>query len=354
MASREMSTEQRINLRFLVKLGKTPTESLFLLRHVYGDATMSRARVFEWHKRFTDGREDTEDNSRTGRPVTCRTEENIERVRHALLKDRRLTVRMIAEELSISKDTVWTIITEDLEMRKVCAKMVPKILTDDQKEKRLSNCKDVVERIEKDPTLLARVVTGDESWIFEYDPETKRQSLQWKSPSSPRPQKARMSKSKVKVMLITFFDIKGIVHFEFLEHGTTVNQHVYKAILQRLREKIRRKRRDLWENGSWILHHDNAPAHTALSVREFLAEKSITLLEHPPYSPDLAPCDFFLFPKLKSVLKGTHHDDVETVKKATTDELKNIPKEAFQQCMQNWKKRMDKCIRFQGAYFEGL
>lgn len=98
--------------------------------------------------------------------MTSRTEENIEHVRRVLLKDRRVTVRMIAEELSISKDTVWTIITEDLGMRKVCAKMVPKILTEDQKERRLAICEDLVERIENDPSLLERVVTGDESWIF--------------------------------------------------------------------------------------------------------------------------------------------------------------------------------------------
>ena len=66
---------------------------------------------------------------------------------------------------------------------------------------------DIIKRIENDPDLLGRVITGDESWIFKYDPETKRQSRQWKSPASPRPKKARMSKSKVKVMLIAFFDI---------------------------------------------------------------------------------------------------------------------------------------------------
>ena len=82
---------------------------------------------------------------------------------------------MIAEELSISKDTVWTIVTENLVRRKVCAKMVPKILTEEPKERRLAICEDVVERIENDPSLLARVVTGDDSWIFEYDPESKRQ-----------------------------------------------------------------------------------------------------------------------------------------------------------------------------------
>ena len=89
-------------------------------------------------------------------------------------------------------------------MRKVCAKMVPKLLSEDKKQQRVTICQAIIERLEDDPDLLGRVITGDESWIFEYDPENKRQSRQWKSPASPRPKKARMSKLKVKVMLITF------------------------------------------------------------------------------------------------------------------------------------------------------
>ena len=74
-----------------------------------------------------------------------------------------------------------------------------------------------------------------------------------------------------------------------------VNQVYYLEVLKRLREKVRRKRPELSANNSWILHHDNAPAHTVLSVREFLATKQITVLEHPAYSPDLAPSDYFCF-----------------------------------------------------------
>ena len=111
---------------------------------------------------------------------------------------------MIAEELSINKDTVWSIITENLEMRKVCTKMVPKLLSEDQKQQRVTVYQDIIERLKSDPDLLGRVIPGNESWIFEYNPETKRQSRQWKSPASPRPKNARMSKSKVKVMLIAF------------------------------------------------------------------------------------------------------------------------------------------------------
>jgi hypothetical protein len=77
----------------------------------------------------------------------------------------------------------------------------------------------------------------------------------------------------------------------------------YLEVLTRLREKVRRKRPELLASNSWILHHDNAPAHTALPVREFLASKQITVLEDPPYSPDLAPNYFSLFPKIKGILK---------------------------------------------------
>ena len=177
--------------------------------------------------------------------------------------------------------------------------MVPKMMSEDQKQQRVTVCQDIIERLEDDPDLLWRVITGDESWIFEYDPDTKWQSRQWKSPASPRPMTARMSKSKVKVMLIAFFDIKGIIHFELLPQGQTVNQYVYKEILWPLMRSVRDKRRALWENNAWVLHHDNAPAHSFLSMRQFLAERNVPTLEQSPYSPDLAPCDFFLFPKLK-------------------------------------------------------
>ena len=118
--------------------------------------------------------------------------------------------------------------------RKICAKMVPRLLNDGQKERRMQVCQNIIERLQTEPDLLRRVITGDETRSFEYDPETKRQRCQWKSPTSPRPSKARQSKSKVKVMLITFFDVRGIVHSEILPQGQTINQQVYKEILRLL------------------------------------------------------------------------------------------------------------------------
>ena len=114
-----MGTEQRTNLTFVVWIGKTPSEALRLLQEVYGDEMMSRSRVFEWHKRFKEGRENVEDNLSSGRPSTGRTEANVERVRQVVHGDRRLTVRLIASKLGMNHNSVWKIITEDLGMRKI-------------------------------------------------------------------------------------------------------------------------------------------------------------------------------------------------------------------------------------------
>ena len=113
------------------------------------------------------------------------------------------------------------------------------------------------------------------------------------------------------------------------------------------------KRPEIFPDNSWILHHDNAPAHTALSVREFLATKQITLLEHPAYSPDLAPSDFFLFLKIKEILKGRYFNDIDDIRSNTTAALMTIPQNQFQNYFEGWSRRWHWCIASQGEYFEG-
>ena len=104
---------------------------------------------------------------------------------------------------------------------------------------------------------------------------------------------------------------------------------------------------------NWMLHHDNAPCHTAISVTEFLAKKGIPVVPQPPYSPDLSPCDFILFPKLKFHLKGRNFGTVENIGKAVTDQLKAIQVSEHQRCYDDWEQRLRRCVASQGNYFEG-
>ena len=101
-------------------------------------------------------------NPRCGRPATSKTGENIEKVREKVRCDRCLTVRMIAEEFHFNKDTVRNVTTENLATRKIGAKMVPKILTDEQKDRRMQVCQEILQHIEDEPDLLERVIRGDE------------------------------------------------------------------------------------------------------------------------------------------------------------------------------------------------
>jgi len=104
----------------------------------------------------------------------------------------------------------------------------------------------------------------------------------------------------------------------------------------------------MWSSGEWFLDHDNAPVHTTLSVQQFLKKYSMTVIPHPPYSPDLAPCDFFLFRRMKGQMKGKGFADVSEVKNKTLEVLKIISTEEFQKSFQQWEKSWYKCIESKG------
>jgi len=133
------------------------------------------------------------------------------------------------------------------------------------------------------------------------------------------------------------------VYHEFVLPGQTVNGHFYVQVLQRLRDAVRRKRRNKWQ-GEWCLHHDNTQSHTSFVVQQFLTEKSTPVITQPPYSPDLAPSDFWLFPTLKMGLKGARFATMEDIISNATAELRRIQKEAFHRCFQQWQDRWSKCV----------
>ena len=158
-----------------------------------------------------------------------------------------------------------------------------------------------------------------------------------------------MIRSKINV----FFDWKGTLHREFVPRGQMVNKQLYQEVLARLGDAVRRKRPELWENQTWMLHHDNALAHASLLIRSHLAKHQTFVVSHPPYFLDLAPAEFFPFPKFKTTLKGRRFQTIEEIQENAIRELRVITESAFQEALQQWNKRWERSIANRGDYYEG-
>ena len=190
--------------------------------------------------------------------------------------------------------------------------------------------------------------------MFGYDAKTNQKLSQWKTPNSPRPKKARQVQNNVKSMLIFFFWHYRFVHKEFVPPGQTVNGKFYWDVLRRLRENNRRKHSDKQRDNSLALHHDNALAHASLVMQQFLASMKTTVIPHPPYSPDLATCNVFLFPKMKMMPKGWRFDSTEEIQTESQDVMKTLTWNDFQQCFWSCKSHWDCWSMVKGTTSKGM
>jgi hypothetical protein len=171
-----------------------------MLYVAFWEHSLRQTVVFEWHSRFKAGRVSVEDDRHSGRPNTSIMTENVEKNRELIHKDHCRTIHELLDTVGISYGVCQEIITENLNMCCVAAKFVPRLLTSDQKQRCINVCLELRDKANKDPTFISRIITGDESWIYCYDPETKKQSLQWNGPQSPRAKKAWQVQSSTKSM----------------------------------------------------------------------------------------------------------------------------------------------------------
>ena len=209
---REMDVkEEHVAIKFCCKVDSSATRTVELIQKAYGNVALSRITIFEWHKRFREGRDSVKDNESSGRPTTSRTDDNIAAVDKMVKEDRKVTSRLIADTLGIPKTVVRRILREDLKKRKV---------------------------------------------------------------------------------------------------------------------------------------------HSAAIIRQFLTQQQVATLNHPPYSPDLSPPDYFLFPKVKLQLKDARFDTIERIQKALIDQLNKNSAEDFSNAMKKLKTRADLYITSNGSYFE--
>ena len=152
--------------------------------------------------------------------------------------------------------------------------------------------------------------------------------------------------------MIPFFDSSGMIYRRWVPTGQTVNKEYYFEVLREFRKRFRRKRPTLFKLGQWHFHQDNAPVHNSILVTDYLTKMGIKTVSHPPYSPDLAPCDFWLFPKLKENLRGCHYGTIEEMKETVMKVIDTLTQEDFHGAFEKlleWYK----CIAARGDYFEG-
>ena len=345
--------KQRAVIEFLTAESVTPRQIYDRLRAVYGEAAVDVSTVRRWVRAVKDENpvdSNLKDQARSGRPVSACGARQIARVDELVRKNRRYRQSDIAQIVGISQDRVHHIILDVLQYRKVCARWVPRQLTPEMKLNRKKMCEQLLARYDAEgDAFLNKIVTGDESWAHYYDPETKRQSAEYRHKDSPQQKKFKSFPSAGKVLLTAFWDCEGIVHLEFLERGNTVTSARYVATLTKLRKRLCRVR----PHKLAILQHDNARPHTSRETCTGLQTLQFNdVLPHPPYSPDLAPCDFHLFPKLKEHLKGHRFTSDEEVKVEVRKWCREQPKEFYAHGFEKLVTRWRKCIAKDRDYIE--
>ena len=269
-----------------------------------------------------------------------------------VMNDRRSTSSHLANVISISRERVENILHNELGMSKVSARWVLRLLTPDQKLTRLVISKANLARFEADPDcFVERFLTQEEGWVHHFEPETKRQSMQWKH-STSAPKKAKVVSFSGKVMASVFWDAKGIVFIDdYLQKGKTINGEYYAKLLRDLRQAIKSKRPGKLTKGV-LPHQDNAPAHKSMVAMSAVHDCGFELIDHPPYSPDLALSDYFLFPNLKKHLAGKRYESDDDAISAVEDFFEGQEEKFYVTGIQALQHRWKKCVDRRRDYVE--
>ena len=339
-------------MKFLFLQKKTPKEIHEEMYLVYKDNCPSYEVVKHWCRQFKCGRLSIQDDNRSGRPSTAINDDTIKKVKDLILDNRRVTIHEIVNETGISHGSVCDIVHNELHMNKVSARWVPRLLTPIQMQNRHDSSLDLLALCTPDEdNFFSRLITVDESWIHHFDPESKMCSKQWKHVVSPPSKKARCFQSAGKVMLTVFWDERGIILTDYLPRGQTITGEYYSSLLTRLRANIKAKRHGMIGKDVLLLQ-DNAPAHNFVVAQQTACVCGLKILPHPAYSPDLAPSDFFLFPALKSDLRGRRFLTDDDVISATESWFSSKAGSFYKEGIRKVKKRWEKCVTLCGSYVE--
>lgn len=251
-----------------------------------------------WFSKFKSGNFDLSDSYRSGRPTTLDND--------VLRAEVEANPCQTIEELSNSLNQPWSTIQEHLQQIGKVSRAgvwVPHNLSEENKANRSTTCNLLLQRHNTE-AFFDRLITGDEKWVLYDNPKRKRQ---WLSPNESPRSTAKPGLHPKKALLCVWWSIRGVVHFEVLKPGQTVNADLYCEQLDRVNKSLIEKWPAIVNRKGVILQHDNARAHCARRTLEKINELGWEVLPHPPYSPDVAPSDFHLFRSLQHFQIGRAH-----------------------------------------------
>ncbi len=331
----EVSQEElRAIVKFLFHSGKQNTEIKREIDEVYGEGSISLRTVQRYTKELKDGTFSILDRPRSGRP---RNQDHVNSIKKFIDKYPYTSCRNAATILNISKSTVKSILIEELKLHKVNFKWIPYQLTDEIKQKRVEIATELYNFLTScTEHKLNKVLTQDETWIYFDNP---RLSM-WIDSNSEIPRVPKRTIGAKKAMVSVIWSRTGIKSITVLPRNNKFNKQFFgNVVLRDLRTKMK-------TTGKFF-HCDNARPHN--SDQKF-KEYGLTRLRHPPYSPDIAPSDFFLFGVLKRLLEGTTFTDENQISNAILSIFSSLNSVAFKRAYDEWIVRLKKVINSNGEY----
>ena len=308
--------------------------------------------IVKWIAYFKKGGTDLKHQPRSGRPITASIQSNIEMVAALIEEDPYLTYKELVELTSLSAGTLNTIIHQHLKLRKIVSRFVPYDLTEQGHQKRVDICKENLEQIESGKWRLPDIITGDESWFYWRPIGRKQSNRSWVAKGESPKTIVKPSKFDDKTMVCVFFRTNGVESISYFKKGETITHRNYIDNCLKPLVNSLKKSRPSCGTLNLKFHHDNARPHVHQMVITFLQEQNLKQMKHPPYSPDLAPSDFWLFDYIKQRLDS--HNSAESLVKQITKICQNIPKEEYRKTFERWIQRMKLCIKYKGDYFEHI
>ena len=279
-------------------------------------------------------------------PSTITANENIEVVERIVMHDRQISIRRLAEELTI----IHEIMNNHMGMKKVRTQWVKKLLTLIQSANRVDCCQELLQQSEVNPAKsFDCIVTGDEFWIHHYDLLSQLEAKIWKRLGEQTPTRVLHKRSAGKIMMIIFWDKDDALFTEYLSRGTTINGPYYASIIERQRSVIVEKGRGKVSRGVLLLH-DNVPIHKCKIVRSTFRQAGFIELNHLAHPSDIAPSDFHLFSNLKKFLYLKNFSSDDEVVAIVEDYLTDLNSEFFCKGIQSSHDRWQRVVASEGQY----